>query len=335
MKNAGSMNQHVWRLVLTVLGCAALAATGFGAEFFVNNRTGEDFYDGRSPQPNNAGSGPVRTIARALQLASGSDRITLAKTDEPYRESITLFGSRHSGLAGQPLVIAGNEAVLDGSQPVPPRQWQSVGGSVFRFTPPTPGPQQLFLDGRPAVRVPVGLDGQMPRLEPRQWCYHEGGILFKVEPTKLPADYNLSYAALPTGVTLYFVQHVAIVDLVVQGFRLDGIQAANTARNIYLAGIVARGNGRAGLTVGGASLVEIEACLAGANGAAQLITMPWSETQIRRCRLLGDSADGWVDRGGRVWIDGQKRAGGMESLDTADNEQRPAEQRPAEQPPGQ
>lgn len=330
MKMAGLMKRRVGRLVLTLVSCAILAATGFGAEFFVNNRTGEDFFDGRSPQPNNAGSGPVRTIARALQLASGSDRITLAKTEEPYRESITLFGSRHSGLPGQPLVIAGNEAVLDGSQPIPPRQWQSIGGSVFRFVPPAAGPQQLFLGGRPAVRVPVGIDGLMPQLEPRQWCYHEGAILFKVEPTKLPDDYDLAFAALPTGITLYFVRHVAIVDLVVQGFRLDGIQAANSARDIYLAGIIARGNGRAGLVIGGASHVEIEACLAGANGTAQLITMPWSETQIRRCRLLGDSADGWIDRGGRVWVDGKRQSGGLPALDTPDEEQSPAEP-----PPGQ
>lgn len=324
------MIRRVCLFVVMILGCAALATTGFGAEFFVNNRTGEDFFDGRSAQPNNAGSGPVRTIARALQLASGSDRINLAKTDEPYRESITLFGSRHSGLPGRPLVIAGNEAVLDGSKPIPPSQWQSIGDGVFRFAPPAGGPQQLFLGGRPAVRVPIELDGRMPKLEPRQWCYHEGGILFKVEPTKLPDDYELAYAALPTGITLYFVQQVAIVDLVVQGFRLDGIQAANTARNIYLAGIVTRGNGRAGLAVGGASQVEIEACLSGANGAAQVITMPWSETQIRRCRLLGDSADGWVDRGGRVWIDGQKRSGGLQSLDTVADEQRPAEPAPGQ-----
>lgn len=322
------MKRLICLICSTALALAISPLPGRSAEFFVNNRTGEDFYDGRSPQPNNAGSGPVRTITRALQLASGSDRINLANTEEPYRESITLFGSRHSGLAGQPLVIAGNEAVLDGSQPIPPRRWQSIGNSVFRFTPPTSGPQQLFLDGRPAVRVPIGLDGLMPPLEPRQWCYYQGGILFKVEPTKLPDDYQLTYAALPTGITLCFVQQVAIVDLVVQGFRLDGIHAANTARNIYLAGIVARGNGRAGLVVGGASFVEIEACLSGANGAAQLITMPWSETQIRRCRLLGDSADGWVDRGGRVWIDGQKRSGGMKSLEVADEEQRPVETPP-------
>lgn len=324
------MKRFVWCVGLAVLGLTLSPPFGLGAEFFVNNRTGEDFYDGRAAEPGNAGSGPVRTIARALQLASGSDRITLAKTDAPYRESVCIFGSRHSGLAGQPLVIAGNEAVLDGSQPIPPRQWQSIGGSVFRFVPPAAGPQQLFLGGRPAVRVPVGANGLMPQLEPRQWCYRDGAIFFKVEPTKLPDDYDLAYAALPTGITLYFVQHVAIVDLVVQGFRLDGIQAANSARDIYLAGVIARGNGRAGFAVGGASRVEIEACLSGANGAAQLITMPWSETQLRRCRLLGDSADGWVDQGGRVWIDGQKRSGGLAALDTPDQEQ-PS----AEPPPGQ
>ena len=95
----------------------------------------------------------MRTITRALQLAGNGDTIVLANTNVPYRENISLVGSRHSGTPQQPFTIRGNGAILDGSAPVPPEAWESYRGAVFRFSPPRMGYQQLFLDDRPAVRV--------------------------------------------------------------------------------------------------------------------------------------------------------------------------------------
>ena len=60
------------------------------------SRVGDDGRDGRSAEASGAG-GPFRTIARALRAAGAGDRIILTKTTEPYRESITLQGGRHSG----------------------------------------------------------------------------------------------------------------------------------------------------------------------------------------------------------------------------------------------
>lgn len=300
--------------VLLAVVLLAMAPAG-AREIYVDNVAGDDSFTGLQSRASFDLGGPVRTIARAVQLAQPGDRIVLAANPEPYRESITLAGSRLSGYAGRPLVIEGNGAVLDGSAPVPGEAWERYRGAVFRFAPPGKGYQQLFLAGRPVARVAAGITAQgPPQLDPLQWCLAGGYIYFCVEPSKLPEEYELTYARFRTGITLYHVRHVAIVDLTVQGFQLDGIQAANSARQVYLAGLTCRGNGRSGITVGGASEVEIDVSLVGNNGEAQLLTLPWSQTHVRNSHLLGNTAPGWVDRGGRVDIDGQPASGGRDEV---------------------
>jgi hypothetical protein len=318
-----------WLAPLTALIlCLLLAAAAAARDIYVSNIAGDDRFTGQSPEGRDDGSGPVHSIGRALRLAAPGDRIVLAKTDVPYRESISLVGSRHSGYPNAALTIEGHGAVLDGSAPVSPEAWKHFAGAIFRFEPPQKGFQQLFLDGKPAQRVPVShLSDSPPKLDPLQWALQGGYIYFCVEPTKLPADYAISVAQRATGITLYHVERVAISDLVVQGFQIDGINAFNTARNVYLAGVTARGNGRSGVTVGGASVVEIDACLLGNNGQAQLLTLPQSEVFVHNSRLLGNTAPGWVDQGGKVFSGGDRLEGGRDELLPTDEEE--AEAKPA------
>lgn len=255
---------------------------------------------------NNLDGGDARSIADALCLAGPGDRIVLTNTGHPYRESISLVGSRLSGSSFGPLTVVGNGAVLDGSEPVPPDAWEPYENLVFRFRPRVPGHQQLFLYDRPVPYVPSLPETNLPpKLKPLQWSLVEGLIYFAVEPSKVPRDYELAYAAKQTGITLYHVERVTIVDLVVQGYRVDGIQAANSARDIQLTNLTVRGNGRAGITVGGASRVTIENSTIGDNRSAQLLTLPWSETDVYRSELLPLTAPAWVDQGGRVFHDGK------------------------------
>jgi len=291
--------------VLLVLSVIA-APEAQGRDIYVNNTGGDDTFTGRAAENVPGREGPVRTIAKALRLAQSGDRIVLANTGEPYRESISFVGSRLGGMAWQPLTLVGNGAVLDGSAPVPPEAWQHHRDNIFRFTPARRGPQQLFLDDRPAQRVPVDLQREtVPELEPLQWCELGGSIFFCVEPDKLPAEYSLSYAHLQTGITLYHVRWVGILDLTVQGFRVDGISAANSAEHIYLGGVTCRGNGRAGLSVGGASRVELEDCLIGNNAKAQLLTLPWSTTSVADSEIFANTAPARVDRGGKLYVGDQ------------------------------
>ena len=299
-------------LVVCLLPTAQVA----GRDIHVNNLSGDDGSTGRNLQNTADRGGPVRTISKALRLARGGDRIVLAKTKQPYREGISLVGSRHSGFLDRPFVIEGNGAILDGSAPVGPDAWEHYRGAVFRFRPPRTGHQQLFIDDRPAARVAVDRPAQQPpELEPLQWCLYGGQILFRVEPGKLPGEYNSSFAYRQTGITLFHVRGVAILNLTVQGFRLDGINAQNSAREVYISDVTSRGNGRAGIAVGGASKVELDVCVVGNNNLAQLLTLPYSRTSVRSSQLFSSTAPAWVDRGGRVWINGRRVEGGVDRVD--------------------
>ncbi len=298
-------------LILSGLAVSPAAAR----DIFVNNVAGDDGATGRFEQPNGERTGPVRSIAKALRLAERSDRIVLAKTDQPYRESISLVGRRHSGHAWQPFIIEGKGAILDGSTPVPGDAWEHYRGAVFRFRPPGLRFQQLFLAGKPVQRVRATPRGAPPpHFEPLQWCLDGQHLYFCVEQDKLPEDYDLSFAALRAGVTFYHVEHVALVDLTVQGFHLDGINAFNTARDVRLVGVTSRGNGRSGVAVGAASRATLEGCLVGDNGTAQLLTLPYSRTRVRDSTLIGNTAPAWVDRGGQLLLDGEVVEGGRDEI---------------------
>lgn len=294
---------------ILVGSCAAASAR----DIYVNNRTGNDRYRGVQPRPQKDNTGPLRTITRALQIAIPGDRIVLANTGEPYRESFTLFGSRHSGLPDRPLTIVGNGAVLEGAGEIHVDRWHYVHDNVFRFRPRHLVHQQLFLNSRPLTRILCDHPATgPPELQPLEWCLHGGYIYFRAEPLKRPEDYALTVAKQRVGITLFHVENVAILDLTVQGFQLDGINAHNSARNIVLRGVTCRGNGRAGIVVGGASLVSIESSLIGNNGEAQLLTTPYSETFVRRSDLLSNTAPAWVDEGGAVVLDGEPIEGGID-----------------------
>ncbi len=295
-------------LVLSLFMTAPAAAR----DIHVSNVGGDDSFLGIQVNSRGDRTGPVRTIARALQLANGGDRIVLAKTGEPYRESITLVGRRHSGYPELPFTIDGNGATLDGSMPVPAGEWENYSGAIFRFQPPRKDFFQLFHDGVPVLRTTAE---RIQKPTPPVWCVQRGEFFLRVAPDKLPDDYGLYYASKQTGITLLHVSRVRIIDLTVQGFRIDGISAFNSARDVYLGGITARGNGRSGISVGGASVVEIDQSLSGNNGEAQLLTLAHSKTTVVRSELLSNTAPAWLDRGGRVLIDGQLVHGGIDEQD--------------------
>lgn len=276
-------------------------------DLHVNNVAGDDRNDGSAPTATGARSGPFRTIGRALRAARNGDQVIVAKTAVPYRESLTLQAGRHSGVAGRPFVLAGNGATLDGTEPVPIDAWENVRGDIFRFAAERKSSHVLYLAGKPARRRPIeeGAPG-IPPLEALEWCLRDGHVYFRVEPGKLPWAYELSHTALPVGLTLYEVRHVVIQDLIVQGFAQDGVNAHDGVVDTELVSLTCRGNGRAGISIGGASRVRVEACLVGDNGMAQLRTEGFSHTLVVNCDLLEEPQAPAIDReGGDVSIEGQ------------------------------
>jgi hypothetical protein len=272
--------------------------TGIGRDIYVDNIAGDDRRDGSSGRSTGRSGGPVRSLRRALELAEGSDRVVLSDTGEPYRESVTLQAGKHTGIATRPFTIIGNGATLDGSAPVPSDAWNHVEGNVFRFRAPRTNFQILFLDGKPLVRHTVDREAGFPELQPLEWCLFDRHVYFCAEKDKLPRQYELSHTSLPVGITLYEARNIVISDLVVQGFQLDGLNAHDSVFDATFVGLTCRGNGRSGISVGGASRVKIIACLVGNNGAAQVRTEGFSHTEILNCDLIESANAPAVDRDG-------------------------------------
>ncbi len=218
------MRSAIWAGFVVCL----LAGRAAARDIYVDNVAGDDKNTGLHARGVNDATGPVRTIAKALRLAEAGDRVMLAKNDEPYRECVSLVGSRNSGSAPLiPFIFDGNGATLDGSAPIPRDGWTHYRGDIFCFRPRTLTQGVLFFQGRAIAPLPLARGTAFPpRLEPMQWCALEGAIYFAVDRTKLPHDYRLSYAELPTGISLYRVRQVVIRNLTIKGFQADGVSAA-------------------------------------------------------------------------------------------------------------
>ncbi len=300
-----------WVAVVGILVGSMGAASA--RDIHVNNMAGNDRYLGMQEQPQSDGNGPVKSIAKALRIAISGDRIVIANTGQPYRESLTLFGSDHSGTVSRPFTILGNGATLEGADEIDIDRWQHVRDDVFRFQPRHLTYLQLFLNAKPAVRILCSHPCTTPpELQPLEWCLHRGHLYFRSEPLKRPEDYALTVATRQVGITLFHVEHVALLNLTIQGFQLDAVNAHNSARDVVLQQVTCRGNGRAGVAVGGASLVSIDSSIIGNNGEAQLLTRPYSKTFVRQSDLLSNTAPAWLDRGGTVILDGNEVEGGID-----------------------
>jgi hypothetical protein len=287
-------------LALFVAAGVILALPARARDVFVDNVVGDDRRDGSSAELSGTQGGPCRTITRGLTRIQPGDRLVIANHGQPYCESVTLQAARHSGVGGRPFEIVGNKAVLDGRAKVSAGAWEHDRGDVYRFQPPRMGHLMLYLEDKPALRHVAGDDAAPGGLKPLEWTLWRGHVYFCAEQGRAPRDYDLSYSALPVGITLYDVHHVWISDLVVQGFQLDGVNAHDNVVEATLLGLTCRGNGRSGISVGGASSVRVKACVLGDNGAAQLRTEGVSKTEIVDCDLIENTAPGVVREGGFV-----------------------------------
>lgn len=289
-------------ILLAGAGLLGLRDTTAAATLYVNNVLGDDLREGSRPESDGT-DGPLRTLRKALAICQAGDRILLAPTGEPYRESIGLSAAQHCGTEVSPFIIDGQGAVLEGAEPVPYAAWENVGGAVFRFRPSRTSYQQLFLDGKPAAERKIAPgETRLPDLKAREWYRRGAYIYFRVEADKLPRDYNLSCSARQTGVTLYHVHDVVIMNLTVQGFRLDGLNVNDGVLHSELLDITSRGNGRSGIAVAGSSKVRIEGCLVGDNAEQQLLVEGTSATLVERSELLANTAPAVTNRGARLTI---------------------------------
>jgi hypothetical protein len=270
--------------VFAALGAAA------GDDWYVDNISGSDRNAG------NEAERPLQTIQAALLRTRPGDRVILKKSDLPYREQISIMGANNSGFNGRPLEIVGNGAVLDGTEEIPGTAWEQIGADLFQFRPRRLSHQLLYLDGRPLEKFPSSRD-HSTELKPLQWTQRDGWIVVRTEPGKAPYQYKFACCDRTVGITLYEAHDVLITDLTIQGFQLDGVNAHDRVHQAQIAGCVLRGNGRSGVSIGGAAQVALSSNLIGDNGQSQVRTEGY-------CRLAIDSCD-ILEQPGRLPVDQQ------------------------------
>ena len=269
----------VSRLASVLLLASVLASPISARDWFVDNLSGSDSGNGTRVAP-------LKTIAKALQRAETGDRLVLNNTGQPYRESITIHGFRHSGTSFSPFQIVGNGAVLDGRKTIDSTRWELYEDNIFRFRPPSLAHQMLYRDDVPAPHRIVKSRDELSNLETGEWALFQGWLYFAVDSLKTPANYNLSCCALTTGITLYDVQNVKIEGLYVQGFQLDGVNCHDLCDTVELASLNCRGNGRSGVSIGGASRCRLNGVVLGDNYKAQFRSEGYSKVEIANSELI-------------------------------------------------
>lgn len=292
---------------IAVLLSLVVATDTFSRDIYVDNVIGDDRNIGSNTVATDVGSGPCRSIRKALIIANRGDRIVIANTGQPYYETITLQGAKHSGYEGLPFEIVGNGAVLDGTVSIEADKWRHEVDGVYRYKPLLMSYQTLYIDSVPAARVRIAKREELTTLEPLQFTVFQGSIYFRPEKNRLPLDYNLACSGCSVGVTLFGVRTVVVQDLLIQGFQLDGVNVHDNVSDASIVSVTSRGNGRSGVSVGGASRARIIASLLGNNSTAQFRSEGYSKTEIINCEIVDDdpTAPGMRIEGGTVVRDGQ------------------------------
>ncbi len=284
LRIAGSGLKSTLLFGMVLIGvCISSIRPATADTWFVDNVAGQDSNDGRSPAPGPMAAGPFRTINQALKASNQGDRIVLAKNETPYREMLTFAGRRNSGFNGVPFRLIGNGAILSGTQEILPQQWRYIQPDVFACRPADGSFQQLYLGPKPATYQALQRH-ELDQLEPLAWTLIDGQIYFRTTDKLLPGAFDLHYAGLQTGVTLYLTENVSVENLIIQGFWQDGVNAHDNVKAVQLVGVTVRGNGRSGVSVGGASRLDVVSSLIGDNWQHQVRT----ESQ-GHLRLLGSN----------------------------------------------
>lgn len=234
------------------------ARTIRGEEIYVDNRLGNDAYNGTNERATDEINGPVRTIRRALKVSKRGDIIRIKNNGEPYRESLALAGGRHCGVPGVPLRILGGGAVISGDHPLPVGSWKHVGKLLYRVTPRHKGYYQVLLDGKVAPEFSVPKSAIVrPKLPEQQWLAWNGSIYYQAVRGEDPEQMPFSIAAHGVGLSMYRVHDVIVSNLTFKHFRLDGVNLHDQCSRVFLQNVKSLENGRAGIAISGTSMAAI------------------------------------------------------------------------------
>lgn len=268
-------------LVVTV----GLASPAFARVIYVDNRVGNDVSDGTTAAVSGLRSGPVRSLQRAHVLLRPGDVIEIANTGEPYYDALRLVGDRCSGVPALPVVVNGNGAVIDGSEPVDPAAWVPLGGGLWRLDPKRKGWFGLVRGGEAVPEVAAPDDAAEPNPPAGRWAAWRGSIYYGAEADEIPPNEPYRIATLEAGLFFYGVHHVVVRDLTVRHFRLDGVNAHDQTSDVVLQGVTSESNGRSGVFVGGSSVITIAGGAVRDNREASVLLRELGKIDVREAAI--------------------------------------------------
>jgi hypothetical protein len=273
-----------WTSIVTGLA----ASSAFAVDIHVDNVNGSDGNDGLAAEIVTSFTGPVRTIRRGTELLRRGDALVIRNTGRPYFESLYLSGGRHSGYEEIPFIIHGNGAMLCGLRQLPSDGWRPVDEGLWRLTLTRKGYYRFFREGKAWPEfIPTATPFNFDELPEGHWASWQGAVYFRVPDRQPPADAQWTYAAGEQGISLVDVRNVLILDLQVAGFRVDGINADNTCRNIVVERVTTEHNGRAGLAVGGSARVVLRNSRVNANGRHSVLVTESAGVEVVESDLGG------------------------------------------------
>ncbi len=270
-------------LSLFTLILATSRAT-WAEDLYVDNRVGDDIYDGRVERPLDARSGPTRTISRALRYVRPGDTLHIANDGVPYFESLEIVGWRFGGH----FTIEGNGAVVSGAKIVPFTAWKYLGNEYWRFTPRRKTFYQIISGDKALPEHACAPNAaKRPEIPAGTWCAWRGSIYYHVLPggAQTKDDVPLAFAVEEVGITLLDASHVTIHNLELRHFRLDGVNVHDRCRNVILDNVRLIENGRAGLAVGGSSQVGLKDSTVEGNRVAQILNSEVAQTELLNCKI--------------------------------------------------
>ncbi len=223
------------------------------AVFYVNNESGDDQAPGLSAD--NA----VRTLARAVSLLKPGDKLHLAVTGQPYRETLR-FGDDFGGIPGKPVIIEGHGATLTGSDPLRLGGWEQAGTPGLYKSARFITELEEFDEASKLMRVYFIFDGVVQHmgrsskgakphfkapaaLQPGEWTYVEAEKSFYLKVSGTLAEAKIEAPYRRNGLTVrapkVAMTHVVIKDLIVCHVLNDGYNLHGMTQEVLLQNIAA------------------------------------------------------------------------------------------------
>lgn len=265
----------------------------------VNNLTGNDGSDGVQ--------GPLRSIARALEVAGISARIEIANTGVPYPGGNAL--RKGGGTREHPLVIEGNGAVINGLEVMPADQWLAVEAHIYSlpFWPMSNllrvskeplywigTPTIVWMDGKPAINCD---SLEILRQTPGGYFWDKPNqiVLFHLPERKEEGTCEVSIPTGKTGLNISSpADHVEVRNLRSEYSWNDGFSAHGKVTNLTFRNCIAANNCGQGFSLHGESRAVMEDCLITGNASSGACDVNDSRVIYRRCVFYANSFEAGV-----------------------------------------